>query len=162
MCSSKDTTTYQHCHRNTWWSRRGSSQHMWWTSGPGCWGPSLSWWHSCPGPPLYPGTNMKHMGRTCKQWRFWWEIVILLFVNLFQNDRTTKVSTDSLKWRQMLAITYNVILANQKTESFEYHWLRALAMFDVMSFPPFCRASDIISSFVDMLTMKTWNCCLEM
>ena len=33
------------------------------------------------------------------------------------------------------AITYNVIWANQMTESFKYQWLRALAMFDVMSFP---------------------------
>jgi len=33
------------------------------------------------------------------------------------------------------AIMYNVIWANQKTESFEYHWLRTLAMFDVTSFP---------------------------
>jgi len=33
------------------------------------------------------------------------------------------------------AITYNIILANQKTESFEYHWLGALAMFDITSFP---------------------------
>jgi len=33
------------------------------------------------------------------------------------------------------AITYIVICANQKTESFDYHWLRALAMFDVTSFP---------------------------
>ena len=33
------------------------------------------------------------------------------------------------------AITYSVIWANQKTELFEYHWLRALAMFDAMSFP---------------------------
>ena len=32
-------------------------------------------------------------------------------------------------------MTYNVIWANQKTESFEYHWLRALAMFDITSFP---------------------------
>ena len=32
------------------------------------------------------------------------------------------------------AITY-VIWANQKTKSFEYHWLRTLAMFDVTSFP---------------------------
>jgi len=33
------------------------------------------------------------------------------------------------------AITYNVIWANYKTESFEYHWLRALAKFDMTSFP---------------------------
>ena len=33
------------------------------------------------------------------------------------------------------AITYNIILANQKTESVEYHWLRALAIFDITSFP---------------------------
>jgi len=32
------------------------------------------------------------------------------------------------------AITYNVIWANQRTESFERHWLRALAMFDVTRF----------------------------
>jgi len=36
------------------------------------------------------------------------------------------------------AILYNVIWANKKTESFEYHWLCAFAMFDVTSF-----ASDI-------------------
>jgi len=48
-------------------------------------------------------------------------------------------------------VTYNAILTNQKTESFEYHWLRALVMFDVTSFPPFCRASDVISSSVDTL-----------
>jgi len=29
----------------------------------------------------------------------------------------------------------NVIWAKQKTEYFEYHWLRALAKFDVTSFP---------------------------
>jgi len=34
----------------------------------------------------------------------------------------------------LYAITY-VIWANQKTESFEYHCLRALAMFDETSFP---------------------------
>jgi len=32
-------------------------------------------------------------------------------------------------------ITYYVIWANQKTEFFKYHRLRALAMFDVTSFP---------------------------
>jgi len=32
------------------------------------------------------------------------------------------------------AITYNIIWVNQ-TESFEYHWLRTLAMFKVTSFP---------------------------
>ena len=32
------------------------------------------------------------------------------------------------------AITY-VIWVNKKTESFEYHWLRAFAMFDIISFP---------------------------
>ena len=32
-------------------------------------------------------------------------------------------------------ITYNVIWANQMTESFEYPWLWALEMFDVTSFP---------------------------
>jgi len=61
------------------------------------------------------------------------------------DSSTTNVSTDLLNWRPMpdkkprgnwrYAITYNVIWENQKTESFEYHWLRALAMFDVTSFP---------------------------
>ena len=32
-------------------------------------------------------------------------------------------------------ITYIAIWANQKTESFEYQWLHALEIFDVMSFP---------------------------
>ena len=32
------------------------------------------------------------------------------------------------------AVTYNVILTNQKTEYFEYHWLRAHANFDVTIF----------------------------
>jgi len=53
------------------------------------------------------------------------------------------VSTDLLKWRPMpgktreftLRHNVHVIWANQKTESFEYHWLRTLAMFDVTSFP---------------------------
>jgi len=33
------------------------------------------------------------------------------------------------------AIMYNVNWANQKTETFEYYWVCALAMFDVISFP---------------------------
>ena len=33
------------------------------------------------------------------------------------------------------AVANNVIWANQKTVSFEYHWLRALAMFNVTSLP---------------------------
>jgi len=41
------------------------------------------------------------------------------------------------------AITY--IWANQKSKSFEYHWLRALAMvWRNELFPPLCRASDVI------------------
>jgi len=47
-------------------------------------------------------------------------------------------------------ITYNVIWANQKTESYVYCWLRALAMFDVMRFPTFVRASDVISSVLSI------------
>ena len=55
-----------------------------------------------------------------------------------------RCSTDCLKCHPMpdkkcgnlrYDITYNVIFANQKTESFEYHWLSALAMFDVTRFP---------------------------
>jgi len=36
---------------------------------------------------------------------------------------------------QSYAIMYNVIWANQKTESFEYHRLSSLARFDITSFP---------------------------
>ena len=32
-------------------------------------------------------------------------------------------------------VKYNVIPANQKIESIEYHWLCTLAIFDVASFP---------------------------
>jgi len=48
-----------------------------------------------------------------------------------------------------------VIWANQKTESFVYHWLRALAMFDEMSFPAigrhfkFCRYVNLGSIVID-------------
>jgi len=41
-------------------------------------------------------------------------------------------------------ITHNDISANQKTESFVYRWLCALAMFDVTCFTAFVGASDII------------------
>ena len=44
-----------------------------------------------------------------------------------------------------------VIWANQKTESFEYHRLLALATFYVMSLLQFYLASDFISSSVDTL-----------
>jgi len=43
---------------------------------------------------------------------------------------------------------YNLIThiwAEQKTESSVYHWLRALAMFDVTCYPAFVGALDIIS-----------------
>ena len=53
--------------------------------------------------------------------------------------------------------TFNVIWANQMTESFEYHWLRALAMLDVCAFPPFCRASDVISNSVNLLNTHNTN-----
>ena len=57
------------------------------------------------------------------------------------------------------AIRYSahVIWANQKTESFKYHWFRALAMFDVTSFPAilsgigrhfkFCRYVNYTQSY---------------
>jgi len=32
-------------------------------------------------------------------------------------------------------ITYNIIWANQKTKSFEFHWLRALSRFYITCFP---------------------------
>jgi len=43
------------------------------------------------------------------------------------------------------ALAYNIIWANQKTKSFDYHWLCALAMFNVTSFPAIL--SDIGRNF---------------
>jgi len=45
------------------------------------------------------------------------------------------MTSDARQKTQEFTLCQNVIWANQKTESFEYHWLRALAMFDVKSFP---------------------------
>jgi len=52
-------------------------------------------------------------------------------------DRTLEMRSDAQQECKNLcyAIMYIVIWVNQKTESFEYHWLCALAMFDVKSFP---------------------------
>jgi len=52
-------------------------------------------------------------------------------------DRPVEMTSDARQKRGNLhyTVTYNVILANQKTESFEYHWLRTLEMFKVTSFP---------------------------
>jgi len=47
-------------------------------------------------------------------------------------------------------ITYNVIWANQKSESFVYPWLHKLAMFDVICFPAFVGASGVISSVLSI------------
>ena len=54
------------------------------------------------------------------------------------------------------AILYNLIWTNQRTESFEYHWLRALPMFDITRFSAilsgigrlfiFCRYVNYIAS----------------
>ena len=64
------------------------------------------------------------------------------------NDVQCPIKRKNLRY----TITYNVILANQRTEPIEYHWLRALAMFDVASFAAICWASDVISSFFDSFT----------
>jgi len=42
-------------------------------------------------------------------------------------------------------IMHNVIWANQKTEFYVYRWLGALAIFDVVCFPAFLGALDVIS-----------------
>jgi len=47
-------------------------------------------------------------------------------------------------------ITHKVVCANQKTESFVYRWLHALAMFDVIYFPSIFGALDIISSILSI------------
>jgi len=50
-------------------------------------------------------------------------------------------------------ITQNVVLANQKTESFVYQWLRALTMFNVTCFPAFVGVSDVISSVLSKVEL---------
>ena len=54
-------------------------------------------------------------------------------------DVSTELKMTSDAWQKCgnirYATTYIVIWAYQKTESFEYHWLHTLAMFDVTSFP---------------------------
>jgi len=59
------------------------------------------------------------------------------FVNNCRSNRPLEMTSDARQKCGNLhyAIRCNVIWANQKTESFEYHWLRALAVFDQMSFP---------------------------
>ena len=47
-------------------------------------------------------------------------------------------------------IMYNIIWANQKTESFVYHWLCGHAMFDVTCFPAFVVATDVILSIMSI------------
>jgi len=59
-------------------------------------------------------------------------------------------------------ITYNVVWANQKTESFVYCWLYALTMIDVTCFPAFLGASDLISSILRyddywVQDLRTWS-----
>ena len=58
-------------------------------------------------------------------------------------------------------ITYNVIWATKKTETFLYHWLRALAMFNVTSFPAILLASDVMSSSVDTLIASLPHSCVD-
>jgi len=45
-------------------------------------------------------------------------------------------------------ITHNSILANQKSESVSYLWLCVCAMFDLICFPAFVRASDVFSGLL--------------
>jgi len=52
-------------------------------------------------------------------------------------------------WELLNVITHNVIWANQKTQSFVLHWLRAHAMFDI---PVFTRALDVISGLQRQLS----------
>ena len=47
-------------------------------------------------------------------------------------------------------IAHNIILTNQKTESFVFPWLRSHSTFDVTCFPAFVGASDIISSILSL------------
>ena len=61
------------------------------------------------------------------------------------------MSNSSTKGKELRSIIRNnVIRANQKTESFVYHWLGALAMLDVTYFAKFVGASDIISSVLSI------------
>jgi len=82
---------------------------------------------------------------------------------------TINVSTDRLKCPTKLREftlrhNDNVIWANQKTESFEYHWLRALAIFNVTSFSAtlscnghhfkFCRYVNVQKAWISQLSSR--------
>ena len=63
--------------------------------------------------------------------------------------RPSEMTFGSTKWWKLLnAIMYNVILGNQKTESFVFRWLLAHAMFDTTCFSAFVKASDVNSSIL--------------
>jgi len=60
-------------------------------------------------------------------------------------DGTLEMSNAPIRGGKLCnVITHNVVWANQKTESFMYHWLCTLAMFDVNVLSAFVRASDVI------------------
>jgi len=63
---------------------------------------------------------------------------------LLDHVKTTLCMAKSRDLRYVL--TYNVIWANQNTDSFVYRWLRALAMIEVTRFPAFVGVSDVISA----------------
>jgi len=52
----------------------------------------------------------------------------------------------------MLRHNVHVLWANQKSESFEYHWLRALAMLDISSFLSiFVGQKSSVDTLIDVL-----------
>jgi len=77
-------------------------------------------------------------------------------------DVSTNRLSDHLKWRYVwqkagiYVIGYNVIWANQKTESYVYRWLRALALFNVTRFSAFVGESDVISSILSVNIHKLY------
>jgi len=53
----------------------------------------------------------------------------------------------------------NLIWANPKTQSFVYRWLHAHAMFDVMCFPAFVGALDVMSCVLLICELiPIWKC----
>jgi len=118
------------------------------------WWPSTRRTRSCPRSPTWPRTSTTvRLDVECWRTRFAWQLTYRQTSNAWQKCGNL-----------LYAITYNVIWANHKTESFEYHWLHTLAMFDVTSFAAimlgigphfkFCR---YVNSFVFTCQSSSWK-----
>ena len=101
-----------------------------------------------------------------KLWQFQVDVIYVYIVNLllivlpvfswqlmYRHNTWNDVWCPTKGGKLCYAIKFNIIWANQKTGSFLYHWLRALAT----SFPAIFRASDVI---LNVLSIRQLLPCL--